>query len=37
MNEFKMDESVQGIMALGFFVMLIIPYVIVGLIETGCF
>ena len=37
MDEFKMDASVQGIIAVGFFVMLIIPYVIVGLIETGCF
>lgn len=37
MDEFKMDAVAQGIMGVGFFVILVIPYIIVGLIETGCF
>ena len=37
MDDFNMDVSVQGIIALGFFVILMIPYVIVGLVESGCF
>ena len=37
MEDFKMDEGTNAIVALVMFALFMIPYVIVGLVETGCF